>query len=328
MSINSNQLLVPFTAADKAVLQTVMPNAEPNPTIASQAVALAGVDNMQMMTALRVNQAILNIVGQGGTGEKNTGANLGAGVGVFANKTGITLNFKSLVAGTGITITDNGTFITFNVSAGGLTSTDQLPEGVSNLYYTDARVAANSAVVANTAKVSASGTVNTHSDVHYIAPSNGQVLTWDSVHSYWTNENSSGGGTGSAITGTFTNGTGSSIAALTLVSQDSSGNLAVTDISNETKVQGILGVTPASISNSASGSVILSGLIPNVTSGFNPGDVIFLNNLGQLTTTTPDISHSHYVAGDFAVKVGKITVNASNPSNQDFFVEIEVVGQL
>jgi hypothetical protein len=45
--------------------------------------------------------------GSGGGGEANTGANVGTGVGVFRNKTGATLNFKSLVAGTNVTLTPN-----------------------------------------------------------------------------------------------------------------------------------------------------------------------------------------------------------------------------
>ena len=43
-----------------------------------------------------------------GTGEDNTGANVGAGTGlVFRDKLGVTLNFKSLIGGTNVTITDN-----------------------------------------------------------------------------------------------------------------------------------------------------------------------------------------------------------------------------
>lgn len=329
MTISVNQLSVPFTTADAALLATVVTGAQPNPAIASQAVAVAGIDNMQMMTALRVNQAILAIIGEGGVGENNTGANIGSGVGIFANKTGVTLNFKSLVAGTGISIVDNGTFITFNVSAGGITNTDQLPEGVSNLYFTNARVASSPAVVANTAKVSASGTINTHSDVHYTFPSDGQVLTWSAANNYWTNETpAGGGGSGSSVTGTFTNGNAFTLPALTLVSQDGSGNLVPMDITSESDVKDILGVVNADIASSASGTVTFSGLIENITTSFNLGDVIYLNNSGTLTTTAPDVNNSGYVAGNFIVKVGKITLNATNGAHKDLYVEIEIPGQL
>ena len=43
--------------------------------------------------------------------------------------------------------------------------TDDIAEGATNLYYTEARVTANASVTANTAKVSADGSVDTHSDV-------------------------------------------------------------------------------------------------------------------------------------------------------------------
>jgi hypothetical protein len=57
--------------------------------------------------------------GGGGGGEANTGANIGTGVGVFRNKTGATLNFKSLVAGTNITLTPNADEIEISALGGG-----------------------------------------------------------------------------------------------------------------------------------------------------------------------------------------------------------------
>jgi predicted RecA/RadA family phage recombinase len=60
-----------------------------------------------------------------------------------------------------------------------LTTTD-IAEG-TNLYYTEGRVSANADVVANTAKVSADGSIDTHSDVDVttVAPSPGDALVWD-----------------------------------------------------------------------------------------------------------------------------------------------------
>jgi len=56
--------------------------------------------------------------------------------------------------------------------------TDDVGEG-SNLYFTDGRVAASPAVVANTAKVSADGSVGTHSDVDLTTPPTlNQLLGW------------------------------------------------------------------------------------------------------------------------------------------------------
>lgn len=73
--------------------------------------------------------------------------------------------------------------------------TDDITEAL-NLYYTDARVIANSAVAANTAKVSANGSINTHSDVDTITtpPMNGQTLSWNNANSEWEPQTPSGTG--------------------------------------------------------------------------------------------------------------------------------------
>ena len=83
-------------------------------------------------------------------------------------------------------------------SSGGPADTDALPEGSTNLYYTEARVNANpnvatntaktgittlqaNSIAANNAKVSADGSINSHSDVDTstATPNNGEALVWD-----------------------------------------------------------------------------------------------------------------------------------------------------
>lgn len=55
-------------------------------------------------------------------GEANDGANVGAGEGnVYRDKTGVTLNFKTLKQGTGVTITDNADEV--EIAAAGATDT-------------------------------------------------------------------------------------------------------------------------------------------------------------------------------------------------------------
>lgn len=193
MSLKDNQIEHPYTQAEKDKLAAITPGAQPQPAIASQAEAEAGTDNVKMMTALRVLQSINVNAGGGGGGEANTASNLGTGAGIFSAKVGVDLRFKSLVAGTGVTLTPSGNSITIAASPGGITNTDDLPEGATNKYFTDGRVSASPAVVANTAKVSASGSVNTHNDVNYTSPTNGQVLTWDSGTSNWVNMAAPGG---------------------------------------------------------------------------------------------------------------------------------------
>ncbi|MDE3016916.1 MAG: DUF2793 domain-containing protein [Pseudomonadota bacterium] len=52
-------------------------------------------------------------------GEANTASNLGSGTGVYASKSGVDLEFKSLIAGTNVTITNTSNDITINASGGG-----------------------------------------------------------------------------------------------------------------------------------------------------------------------------------------------------------------
>ena len=50
--------------------------------------------------------------GTAGSGETNTASNLGAGIGVYAQKAGVDLQFRSLVAGNGVTISNTATQVT------------------------------------------------------------------------------------------------------------------------------------------------------------------------------------------------------------------------
>jgi len=55
----------------------------------------------------------------GGGGEANTGENVGTGAGLFRDKTGAQLNFKSLTAGTGVTLTPSADEIEIATSGDG-----------------------------------------------------------------------------------------------------------------------------------------------------------------------------------------------------------------
>jgi len=56
------------------------------------------------------------ILTSGNVGENNTASNVGAGFGVFKQKTGVDLEFKSLTQGANITITDNGNELEISTS--------------------------------------------------------------------------------------------------------------------------------------------------------------------------------------------------------------------
>lgn len=92
----------------------------------------------------------------GGSGEANTASNIGTGVGLFAQKVDADLQFKSLIAGANVSLTFNGTSVTIDATTGGesavssvngstgavVLDTDDISEGASNLWYTNARAAA------------------------------------------------------------------------------------------------------------------------------------------------------------------------------------------
>jgi hypothetical protein len=61
-----------------------------------------------------INTILDNAAGGGGGGEANTASNLGAGEGVFAQKVGVDLQFKSLLAGSNITLSSGANEITIN----------------------------------------------------------------------------------------------------------------------------------------------------------------------------------------------------------------------
>lgn len=76
---------------------------------------LSAGTNIQIFTG----DSVVTISGPAGSGEANTGSNLGGGNPVFKQKAGVDLEFRTLVAGTNVTITSGATELTINASGGG-----------------------------------------------------------------------------------------------------------------------------------------------------------------------------------------------------------------
>lgn len=124
-----------------------------------------------------------------------------------------------------------------------------------------------------------------------------------------------------------TNNTGSTIPKGTPVKITGSG-LALIDVSVDSDVDAIAGVTLADIPNTSAGEIVSSGLVQNLTTAFNVGDSVYIGIGGSLINVRPDYGVSGFTSGDFVVKVGIISQNAVAPLNKDLLIEFETRGQL
>jgi hypothetical protein len=64
-----------------------------------------------------------------GIGEANTASNQGGGVGLYIGKVGTDLQFKTLVAGSNVTLTPAANTVTIAASGGGGTGNSYFPGG-------------------------------------------------------------------------------------------------------------------------------------------------------------------------------------------------------
>jgi hypothetical protein len=124
------------------------------------------------------------------------------------------------------------------------------------------------------------------------------------------------------------NETGSSIAALTPVAINNNGTLTTIDVSDDSTVFSVAGVTKVAIAHNSSGEVSLAGYIENVLVPFAHGDYVYVSKTGGLTNQHPTIGVDGFVAGDAVIRVGVIVRNANTPANKDLLVRMQIVGKL
>jgi len=134
--------------------------------------------------------------------------------------------------------------------------------------------------------------------------------------------------TASGISDTRPNNSGVTMDKGTPVRINTSGEIDFINVSVEDEVANVSGVTSESILNTTSGNFITTGKVTNITTTAVFGDVVYISKTGTLTNVKPSIGVAGFVSGDFIVSVGVIAKNASNPSNKDLVVIIDVVGQL
>jgi hypothetical protein len=88
---------------------------------------------LEELSALGLTDAFLNPIPPSitgiGTGEANTASNIGAGQGLYVGKTGVDLRFKTLVAGTNVTLTPATDTVTISATGGGGGGYSYFPSG-------------------------------------------------------------------------------------------------------------------------------------------------------------------------------------------------------
>ena len=91
-------------------------------------IKLRVVDADETKHITKQKKVIISFDGAPGVGENNTGANVGGGSAVFRDKTGTTLNFRTLTAGGAVELTTVGN--TINISAKNITTLGQLSNDI------------------------------------------------------------------------------------------------------------------------------------------------------------------------------------------------------
>ncbi len=129
----------------------------------------------------------------------------------------------------------------------------------------------------------------------------------------------------------YQNGTLSTMPIATPVAANTFGQAVLVDVSDETTVESMIGLTSASIPSAANGQVISDGRLENIPLGlgFAVGDTVWVGTTpGSLTNVKPDITAPGWVAGYFVIFVGVVVQNEFNPSNQDLQLCRQLIGQL
>lgn len=180
------------------------------------------------------------------------GASVGGAVPVFKDKTGSTLNFKTLLAGTNVTLVNDTDTVTINASGGGASNLDALTDVVISSPATGQILRYNGTNWVNVAN-SEIVTLTQLSDVTITSPVVGHVLKWNG--SAWVNDvdaTSGGGGTNLTFSRTTTTVTVESDTGVDAVLPAATTSLAgVMTSADKTKLDGVATGATANAADSA-----------------------------------------------------------------------------
>lgn len=126
----------------------------------------------------------------------------------------------------------------------------------------------------------------------------------------------------------YVNATGAFLPMGSVVSSDTSGQIQIVDVTSDTSVSRLVGVTSVDMPIAATGGVVAVGRVEGLTTTFAIGDAIYVNTDGTLTNVKPDYGVGAFVAGDYVIFLGVIVKNEFNPSLKDLQINPTVVGQL
>lgn len=126
----------------------------------------------------------------------------------------------------------------------------------------------------------------------------------------------------------YQNGTLSTMAKGTPVASNVSGQLILLDVSNETTVLSMVGLTSSEIPSAASGLVVSGGRLEDISLPYNVGDAIYVGKSATLTNIKPNVGSNGFVVGDFVIFVGVVVKNEFNLSQLDIQLMLSLVGQL
>lgn len=134
--------------------------------------------------------------------------------------------------------------------------------------------------------------------------------------------------TSTGVSDSRTNNTGVSISKATPVRINTSGDLDFVNVSVESEILNVVGVTNADIANGSEGDFINTGKIEDISTSLGFGDVAYISKTGTLTNVQPSIGVGGFVAGDFVVRIGVIAKNQLNPLLKDLILSMDIRGQL